>query len=245
MRKMRRKLILFSLILIFIYLGMISAEIMFSQPSILYNLGDSLNISATIKMGVEAANFFELYLNCENESYNFYKVPLTLKSGEEKKLETSLPLAKSLVSQPNNYCFIKAYYLYETENSQKFLVSDKINVSISLNNLSIEPGKKILVSGTAVKENGKTAEGFVEIYMENSDVKSKGNVIGGKFSAEFVDCGNCQNCKSSRKDCAADGIEVKQKKRGSHKIIVGWPQIEISNLIVGADFWPKKREVAI
>jgi len=180
---MRFKLILLA-VLIVLAMNMISAEIMLSQPQAIYNLGDSLGVSATIKASQDSSGFFELSLNCENGSQNFYRSPLSLKADEERKIETSLVLTKSVVLGAGN-CDLDASFIDESKQSQQFKVSDKVDVSLNVDNLSVDPSKEVIVKGNAKKENNQQVEGFLELKIENTDIGITQAVVNGSFIANF------------------------------------------------------------
>ena len=82
------KRVIFLLIFTIFFISFASAEIIFhDQPNPVYNLGDSLTISATVKSLVSATDVLYMDLICEGQSVNFYKNGVSLSSGEEKKVE--------------------------------------------------------------------------------------------------------------------------------------------------------------
>lgn len=182
---MRYKLVLFLALSVILFSSMISAEIMLSQPSAVYNLGDTLQVEATIKLTQETNSFFEMNIVCSNSTKDFYKSPLSLKSGEEKKISSQLTLTKSFLDEMKDECYISAKFLNELKETQKFRISDKISVSLSVQNMSIEAGQKIEVKGTALKENNKQVDGFLELSVEGTDISITRAVNNGSFSADF------------------------------------------------------------
>ncbi|MBU1136061.1 MAG: hypothetical protein KJ559_00955, partial [Nanoarchaeota archaeon] len=175
---------IFSFILI--NLVLVSSEIMFSQPEYIYNLGDQLNTTLTLNQNQDSSGFFEIYLECDSISKNFYRNPFTLAAHEEKIIETSFLLTKSFLGTNYGDCNIQARYNDEVEVSQKFVISDKIEVSLSLDSLEVEPGKEIEIRGDAVKENGKSVEGFLELWIEGTEISITRGVSNGSFSADFM-----------------------------------------------------------
>ena len=174
----------FAMVFLIVFsMNIVSSEIMLSQPENIYNLGDILKINLTIKESQDKSGFFELYLTCENKTTDFYKQPLHLKAGESREIETSLLLTKEFGI---GKCKIKADFSGETATSQKFRISDKIDIVLNIENLTILPGKEVLIKGNARKENGENVEGFLEINLENKNISINRDVVNGSFSASFL-----------------------------------------------------------
>lgn len=180
---MRYKLALLVLFLSIYMISIVSAEILLNQPNAIYNYGDKLDIKATLKSSQDIDSFFILDLNCENNSYNFYKIPLSMKNGEQKTIETSLFLEKAFSSP--GLCEISASYNGENKESQGFKLSQTISVTLNIYDLDIEAGKIMNIKGNAINEDGKKTNGFVEAQIENTDIKSSG-IVNGNFSIEFL-----------------------------------------------------------
>jgi hypothetical protein len=151
----------------------------------MYNLGDTIEIEATIKPSQDASGFFELDLECGNESENFYKSPLSLEAGQQETKKTSLALTKSFLGNMGGECNVKAMFLNEEVKSQKFEISDKIDVILNIENMSIKSGEEITVRGNALKKNGEQVEGFLELRIEKTDIKITRTVSEGNFVADF------------------------------------------------------------
>ncbi len=181
---MKRGILVLSLILGLFFSSFVSAEMTLSQPSSIYNLGDSLDVKATVEATENSVGFFEMNLVCSSEN-NFYRVPLTLDSGKEKIIETSLILTRDFVSSIGT-CAIEASYSGQSVTSQSFKISDSIVVSLDLEKIDAEAGKAIEIKGKAVKENGKKLEGFVDLEIFGRDIRSSGTVVNGVFSANLV-----------------------------------------------------------
>jgi len=175
---MSKKLVL---VLLAVYLiSLAAAEIMISQPLKVYNYGDKLDIKADVRTSEETNGFFELSLECNNIENNFYRVPLNMNGG--KTLDTSLLLVPKL---GEGLCKIYAFYDGQKDTSQEFEISKELKVQLNTGDIIAEAGKSFTISGTAERENGKKAEGFVEFSLGNDSVKSVGEVKKGFFSSNF------------------------------------------------------------
>ena len=175
---MSKKLVL---VLLAVYLiSLAAAEIMISQPLKVYNYGDKLDIKADVRTSEETNGFFELSLECNNIENNFYRVPLNMNGG--KTLDTSLLLVPKL---GEGLCKIYAFYDGQKDTSQEFEISKELKVQLNTGDIIAEAGKSFTIYGTAERENGKKAEGFVEFSLGNDSVKSVGEVKKGFFSSNF------------------------------------------------------------
>ena len=114
----------------------VSAEIMLSQPNFLYNIGDSMDISATIKPDKDVDGFLTLALSCGDLSKEFYKAPFSLKAGQEEKISTQLILSKSFLGEMIGECRVDANYGEDQSSTQSFQVTDKIDLIVNINNVN-------------------------------------------------------------------------------------------------------------
>ncbi len=184
--KMRQKILLLGLALILLCSVMVSAEIILSQPESIYNIGDKLQVSAEVVSG--EAGPFKLNIICPGAEVNLYTSP-NKKTGIDIPLTnayfSNLIFAAGDFSKLRGDCIIRAVFLQENEESQKFKISDEIKTSLSVDNMSVDPGKEIIIRGSAIKDNGNAVEGFVEIFVENTEIKAKQEIKAGSFEMKF------------------------------------------------------------
>lgn len=180
---MRRILLLPLLFIIFMSLvSIVSAEVIFGQTNTLYNLGDTLQISATAKPSSAMDGFLELNLVCGDSSINFYREYLSLDANEEKQVSSSVPLNRFFVKEAG-ICKIESSLNNEMSYSSDITVSDKIIITLDIKNTDVMPGQEITVEGSAKKENSQNVDGFVDADVNN--VKASGSVVQGKFSVSL------------------------------------------------------------
>ncbi len=178
-------------ILVFLILPLANAEIIFNnEPSGNYSLGDSISISSTIKTSQDITNVFQIDLICKNQTINFYKNGVNLPAGEEKKIESSLVLSKSLIGSSKGNCFIKAHLENDYATTDNFKISDRIIIEPKKEESLFEPGQNILFEGKAKKENQEPAEGIInlEIKLENSSktIQKTGTITSGEYSINLT-----------------------------------------------------------
>jgi len=184
---MIKKSIILSLIItltfsLLLTINLVSAQIIITQPSSIYNYGDNFDISTTIKGNAGETKPFSLDLICNDESRNLINIPqLWLKDGE-KKIEYSLLLSKDFLQNMNGNCIIQALYGNEKQQTSGFILSNRINILINLVNATINPGENITIEGTATKENSVNAEGAVDLKLQNTTISNSASVNNGKFS---------------------------------------------------------------
>lgn len=177
------------LVMLFV-LPLISAEIIVdSQPAAVYNLGDIVTVPITIKSAADIAGNFQMDLICEGKQLNFYKNGISLSSGEEKKIESSLILSKDIISDLKGICRIKALIGTQYSLTNYFEISNSITIGGNLSKTDFNPEENILIKGEAVKKTGNSVNGFIElsILSGNSTVLiQRGIINNGLFSVNIT-----------------------------------------------------------
>ncbi len=172
-------------LLILLTLCSVSAEIILEkQPSSVYNLGDSFSIPVILKSNSDVSGVFQMDLICEGHQINFYKNGVVLSSGEEKKLESSLVLSKSLIGNSLGDCVIKGTFRNDYVVTDNFRVSDLITISSDVENTELDPGEELVIEGNAIKENGDSVDGFLiaRVTFDSSDDSSDSLEVSGTIN---------------------------------------------------------------
>ncbi len=183
---MAKRAILLLIFTIFL-ISFASAEIIIhNQPNPVYNLGDTLTISATVKSLTGATGTFSMDLLCEGQIINFYKNGVSLSSGGEKKVEASLIFTKNLIGETKGKCKVKGIFKTDYVLTNEFRVSDSIILIPEENQSVFNPGESVLIKGSAITENGEPANGFVELEILFGDgaasIKNLGTINNGFYS---------------------------------------------------------------
>ncbi|MEX0920318.1 MAG: hypothetical protein WDZ69_01915 [Candidatus Pacearchaeota archaeon] len=185
---MKKAAIILTLILILIPL--VSAEIIINQqPKETYSLGDVISIPVTVKTSSGISGNLNMDLICNGMEENFYKNGISLSAGEEKRVESSLVLTKNVIGEMKGECVIKAYVEEDSKTTQKFKISNKINIEINTEKTSFNPEETIRITGEAVKENGQAANGFIEASIINankSEIEQLETINNGFFSIDIA-----------------------------------------------------------
>ncbi|PIN89055.1 hypothetical protein COU57_06745 [Candidatus Pacearchaeota archaeon CG10_big_fil_rev_8_21_14_0_10_32_14] len=153
----------FLIILITNLLYLVSAEVIIGNVGQLYNLADPVSIPVTIKTSKDVNGFFSMNLLCNGKEAEIYKEYVYLKAGEEKKMASSILLIQSITGVSANNCKLKAVFGDEYAITPDFRVSNKITLSVLPGEETYKPGEGVLIQGDAIKENGDSVVGFVEI----------------------------------------------------------------------------------
>ncbi|MEM3405935.1 MAG: hypothetical protein QW117_03130 [Candidatus Pacearchaeota archaeon] len=171
---------IFFIILLSIHL--IKAEITISEPKkSIYNFLDSEDISIIIKDSSKQQKPFSLDLVCENGDKNLMQIPsLWIKKGEEK-ITYSMLFSKYFLDDLKGNCKFLASYGNEKKESNTFILTDEINITLNIKETQINPGSNLKIEGTALPLNGKTASLNIEIYFEGT--KKETQTINNKFSS--------------------------------------------------------------
>lgn len=173
-------------------LSFASAEMIINQqPEKIYNLGDSVVVPITVKTIAGVSGIFSMDLICSGKQINFYKNGVNLLPGEEKTMDASLVLTKELLGENVGTCKIKAILSTEYVLTNEFKISNILTIHPNTEKKEFEPGENILISGDVIKENGRVANGFIdlEIVVSNSSEKNivqRGTINNGIYSINIT-----------------------------------------------------------
>ena len=185
----KRGFSLLALLALFV-LPLASAEIVITQqPGDVYNLGDIATIKVTFRPAQAVTGNFQMDLLCGANTVNFYKNGMSVPAGDERVIESSLILQRDVIGENKGTCSIRAYFSSDSTVTEDFLISDGIEVNATLSKTELSPGESILIKGKAVKENGKAANGYVDVLITegNSTIESrKGTVNNGDFTTNIT-----------------------------------------------------------
>ncbi len=174
------------------------AGISISEPLEVYNLGDRLYISADGIAGAEEGNLnFDLV--CGNRTTNLEKISARKFSFEETqsysvpyKVLTRYDLEIANLSDVVGNCQVVVSLGADVVSTNVFVISDDVDVVVSLGKAAYNPGEAVTVRIEAIKANGVLLEGFVEGSNVTSFNKAiSGGVVSEVFSlGETIEAGN-------------------------------------------------------
>ena len=116
--KMRLKLLLLLLLL----LPLVRAEIMISQPKLIYNLGDNLGMS--IEISEIKVGYLEVNLECGSSMLIDRSTPSSTKK------DINLPLTPSYIGELRGNCYVSASYGGETARSPAFIAPTSVSPDV-------------------------------------------------------------------------------------------------------------------
>ncbi len=159
-----------------------SAEIIYSQPNGLYNIGDPLNLTIDLIAQADTSDFFTSTLVCTTKEVEIYKSPLTLKESDKRTILIQLNLDKFLIQDSQGQCHIKSTYGNEQSSSYEFEITSNIDTTINLKGIAFNPKDEIKATGQAIKSNGEFLNGFVDISFEEINLHYTNQVEDGQFN---------------------------------------------------------------
>ena len=185
--------LIISLVVLVSILSLVSAEIIITeQPQEIYNLGDLVSVPTTIKAINDLTGIFQMDLLCSGHQINFYRNGISLSAGEEKNLDASIALVSDMIGELKGECTVKAMLGEEYILTNEFRISDYLTIILDEDQKEFKPGENIIIKGSAVKENGKEVNGFIDIELVLAGNDSSENLIqpstinNGFFSVEIL-----------------------------------------------------------
>ena len=171
-------------ILAFLFLvSLISAKISISEPLAVYNLGDTVPLTITLAPNSNDG-WFTVDLICGNQNVTIEKIMgKSFYAGEEQTRALKLPLTEDYIGNITGDCKIKAAINSEETVTQTFRVSNKVNLEASFDQDRYDPNGIVTLKVSAIKENGKPLEGFLETSGLASISKA---VVAGEVVEKFT-----------------------------------------------------------
>ena len=171
MKNLKRILVLQFFILFVIPITFAQIDIALPEKDI-YNLGDKVIPTVSIKFDQDYDGFFNLHIFCEDYDLQYYTTPLNLEANFRTQLTVpDLPLSKSMIGK----CRLKSNFeVSDGERidgvwSEYFFVTDKLNVTLD-KSLEAKPGEDILILGDVRKySNEFLSKGTAKISFRNKE----------------------------------------------------------------------------
>lgn len=184
--KSQKEAVSIIILAVILFSSFASAEIIIGETNQIYNIADPFSLSVRLLPARDTSDFFIASLICGEKEIELYKVPYELKAGTEQQILISATFSKFLISDSIGECFIKAKYGGEEISSQKFQLTNQIDLSINIEGLSFDPGNSIVITGEAAKANQAQLNGFVEILVEELNINFATQITEGTFTINFT-----------------------------------------------------------
>ena len=176
--KSKRWLLVF---LILALLPLVSAEVIFDQPDEVYNYGDNLKVGARISGDSEGKEFLEIRLDCSNGNIILHREH----DPDDAKIVKSFHLTKGFLGDIGNGCRLMGIYGNDTDRSTSFYISDKVYIDLDREKIKGEVGEEIDLEGMAVKENGESVDGTLNISIPGTNFEKDLSINRKNFSLSF------------------------------------------------------------
>lgn len=180
--KIIKRLVVLQLLFLFI-IPVAFGEISITLPEKeLYNLGEKIVPTVSIKEDQAYDGFFSLHIFCYKYDLQYYTIPLNVEADFRTQVTVpELPLAKPMTGKCNlrsNFEAIDGESI-DTAQSEDFFVTDELDISTD-EDLEAKPGEDILISGEIKKANNEVlSKGEATISFRNEEDKTE--IISGKF----------------------------------------------------------------
>ena len=155
---------------------LVSAEIQITLPeNNLYNLGDKVLPSVSIKESESHYGFFKVYIFCDNYELQYYTIPLSVEAGF--RVQVAVPELQ-LTNSMKGKCSIRADYdatdgaRIGSSSSEYFFVEDKLNIIIK-QDLEVAPGESMDIFVEVRKyNNGFLPKGEASVIFNDKEEKT-------------------------------------------------------------------------
>src|SRR3989339_39095 len=178
---MKRQLFLLSiLVLILSFVPFGSAVIIFQNNfDNLYNVGDKMRVNFTIENNFALADYVEVSLGCNNQTFIVNKNYYEIGSNEKRYFFFEFP------APINGECVCNVKFGEEKEISSKFKISNEVLIKYNLNDKFFSPLDLIRINGSVIKENKQMFNGGILISIPGIIEKTV-EVTNGSFYSEFL-----------------------------------------------------------
>jgi len=146
-------------VFVFSVVNLVSAEIHFSKPEGIYNLGDV--IENEISVVPPGKGFLHVDLVCDNGELNI----LNTIPNDNGKANVKLPLTNTYIGDLTGSCSFLGEYNGEVSESRSFEISRKLDVVLDIDSFSAKPGENITITGSVTRQNGAKVNGKVELTV--------------------------------------------------------------------------------
>jgi len=173
---MKKEVALLLILAVFSILFITSAiaQVSFNeQPDSTYNIGDDLYFSLLIN----GKGIMDVDLNCGDVVKKIYVNYLDSAHGEEVPIVW--PLEEGIAAGD---CLVSATFDEQTITSSTFYLSNQSYLEIHLADIAFDPGTALEFHGTAIKENEKPIEGFIEVRLSANNETKIEDITNGSFS---------------------------------------------------------------
>ncbi len=160
------KRVVFLLVFVILLTSLASADIIIKeQPKELYSLGEIVRVPVKIATLYGIEDFLSIKLICNGIENEIHKQYLSIPSGGEQEINAAIPLSPQYIGRTYGTCTIKTSIGKEYVLSEEFQISNAILIDFKASKTEFAPEESIIIEGTAIKENGQNAQGFINLEI--------------------------------------------------------------------------------
>ena len=185
-----KKEIILVLPLLLLVISLVSSELTFAQsPESEYYLGQNLKLTTKVVASSQLNNFIVTDLICDGKTLFSEDKFISLSSGEEDSISTTIPLIRKFVGSNPSSCNVEVSLGSESISSDSFNLLNKLNLILYnlSDNREYSPEEVISIEGFASKNNLEPVNGIVSLTSkkDNLSIEVKGIVTNGDFKVQF------------------------------------------------------------
>jgi 5-hydroxyisourate hydrolase-like protein (transthyretin family) len=155
--------LVFAVLILFLTVSFVSAEITITEPLETYNLGDTIPLTVTLTPASNSG-WFEVKLVCDDEEIVLEKtIGSNFVIDEEQKRNIKIPLTPDYLGAITGNCNVVAALGSEQVITKNFQISDSMTLNVKLDKENYNPGEAITLTIESIKDNGLPLNGFVEV----------------------------------------------------------------------------------
>ncbi|HLC54191.1 MAG TPA: hypothetical protein VJK07_01035 [Candidatus Nanoarchaeia archaeon] len=166
--------------------ALVSAEMTITHTETVYNLEDTLSLTAIVRATQNANDFLRISLHCGEQDVELYRAPLSLGAGASREMSLEVVLTKAILGSLYGICTVRGNYGAEHTETSRFELSKNIDISLTAADSPLEPGQNVVVRGNAHKANGDAVRGHVNAINSALNLRFDGLVTNGSFALNFT-----------------------------------------------------------
>ncbi len=163
-----------------------SAEMTITHADTVYNLDDTLSLTATVRATQNANDFLRISLHCGEKDVELYRTPMSLSAGASREVSLEMVLTRDIVGSLYGNCALRGDYGRDHTETGGFELSKSIIVTLTAADSPLEPGQRMILRGQAYKANGDAAQGHVRASNSALNLKFDGLTTNGSFALNFT-----------------------------------------------------------
>ena len=130
--------------------ALVSAEMTITHTETVYNLEDTLSLTAIVRATQNANDFLRISLHCGEQDVELYRAPLSLGAGASREMSLEVVLTKAILGSLYGICTVRGNYGAEHTETSRFELSKNIDISLTAADSPLEPGQNVNAINSAL-----------------------------------------------------------------------------------------------